>query len=141
MKGCEEFVVEASARITPLSVTEVVMQMNDADTICVDVRCENELWRTGMVAGAVNVPRGMLELVIDPTSPYHNPIFGSDKTFIFCCASGIRSALAAQLAQEMGLAHVTYLAGGLKAWTTAGYALVPYRKQSTFEEVPKEDLL
>jgi rhodanese-related sulfurtransferase len=140
-------VAEATALIQTVTVVEAAAQMPDADpidggaiytgTIFVDVRCENELWRTGILAGAVNVPRGMLEFVIDPNSPYHNPIFSADNRFIFYCASGIRSALAAQRAQEMGI-RVAHLKGGLKAWKDAGYPVAPYRKQWAFDEVTRE---
>lgn len=140
MKGSEELVAAAAVEIATLSVEEVARQMNDAGAVFVDVRCENELWRTGLLTGAVNVPRGMLEFAIDPASPYHNPIFRENVIFIFYCASGTRSALAARQAQEMGLARVAHLGGGLKAWKAAGYALAPFRKPWTFEEMPKEEM-
>lgn len=96
--------------------------------IFVDLRGDRELAHTGMIPGAVHVARGMLELIIDPASPYYNPIFGAAKTFIFYCASGSRSALAAQRTQEMGLERVVHLDGGLKAWKAAGYGLDPYQQ-------------
>ena len=48
----------------------------------------------------------MLEFWIDPESPYAKPVFQEDKTFVFYCASGWRSALAASTAQEMGTEDV-----------------------------------
>ena len=42
----------------------------------------------------------MLEFWIDPQSPYAKPVFQEDKKFIFHCAGGLRSALAAKTAQE-----------------------------------------
>jgi rhodanese-related sulfurtransferase len=103
MKGYKELVTEANAVITTISVAEAAAQVGTVDTIFVDLRGDAELASTGIIPGAVHVRRGMLEFVIDPTSPYYNPVFGADKTFIFYCASGGRSALAAQRAQEMGL--------------------------------------
>jgi len=128
MKGYKEWVAEANAVITTISVAEAATQVGSADAIFVDLRGDTELASTGIISGAVHVPRGMLEFVIDPASPYHNAIFGADKTFIFYCASGGRSALAAQRAQEMGLQRVFHLGGGLKAWKEAGYALDPYQQ-------------
>ncbi|MFN8490684.1 MAG: rhodanese-like domain-containing protein [Caldilineaceae bacterium] len=127
MKSYKAFVAEANAVITTLSVAEAAAQVGDTDVVLVDLRGETELANTGIIPGAVHVTRGMLEFVIDPTSPYHNPIFGADKTFIFYCASGGRSALATQRAQEMGLARVAHIGGGLKAWKEAGYTLEPYQ--------------
>ncbi|MBE2278580.1 MAG: rhodanese-like domain-containing protein, partial [Rhodobacteraceae bacterium] len=65
-------------------------------------------------------PRGMLEFWIDPESPYHKPWFAEDKTFVFYCASGWRSLLAAEVAQQMGLRSAS-LRGGFSGWKKAGH--------------------
>jgi rhodanese-related sulfurtransferase len=62
----------------------------------------------------------MLEFWIDPASPYHKPIFAQDKRFVFFCAGGMRSALSAATAQEMGLTPVAHIEGGFGAWREAG---------------------
>jgi rhodanese-related sulfurtransferase len=62
----------------------------------------------------------MLEFWVDPESPYAKPVFAEPKRFLFYCASGWRSALAAKTAQDMGLAGVAHLGGGYKAWQAAG---------------------
>jgi rhodanese-related sulfurtransferase len=61
----------------------------------------------------------MLEFTLDPTLPYHNSIFSSGKKFLFYCATGGRSALAADTAQSMGLANVSHLGGGFRGWKEA----------------------
>jgi rhodanese-related sulfurtransferase len=127
VKGYKELLAEANRVITTVAVSEAIAQIDEPNVIFIDLRGDMELVHTGIIPGAIHVRRGLLELVIDPDSPYHNPIFGTDKHFIFYCASGIRSALAAQRAMEMGLTNVVQLAGGLKAWKEAGYALDPYR--------------
>ena len=63
---------------------------------------------------------GMLEFWIDPESPYAKPIFQEDKKFIFHCAGGLRSALAAKTAKDMGLKPVAHMGGGFAAWRDAG---------------------
>ncbi|MEZ4706151.1 MAG: rhodanese-like domain-containing protein [Caldilineaceae bacterium] len=126
MKSFKEFVAEANAVITTMSVAEAAAQVGSEDAVFVDLRGDAEVADSGMIAGAIHVQRGMLEFVIDPTSPYYNSVFGTDKAFVFYCASGGRSALAAQRAQEMGLARVAHMGGGLKAWKEAGYAVEPY---------------
>lgn len=80
-----------------------------ADTVFVDLRDSAELECDGKIPGAVHVTRGMLEFARDPTLPYHHPAFSSGKHVIFYCASGGRSALAADTAQQMGLHHVSHL--------------------------------
>jgi len=70
--------------------------------------------------GAFHCPRGMLEFWVDPQSPYHKPVFAQDKKFVFFCAGGLRSALATQTAQRMGLKPVAHIQGGFGAWKKAG---------------------
>jgi rhodanese-related sulfurtransferase len=89
------------------------------DTVFVDLRESSELLRDGKIPGAVNVTRGMLEFTLDPTLPYHNSVFSSGHKILFYCASGGRSALAADRAQSMGLSHVSHLGGGFKSWKDA----------------------
>jgi rhodanese-related sulfurtransferase len=67
----------------------------------------------------------MLEFWVDPESPYHKPVFASGKRFVFFCAGGLRSALATQAVQRMGLAPVAHIAGGFGAWKEAGGPIVP----------------
>ncbi|MFN8442451.1 MAG: rhodanese-like domain-containing protein [Caldilineaceae bacterium] len=127
MKGYKELLAEANRVIKTISIAKAVAQIDNPDVIFVDLRGEMELAHTGIIPGAIHVRRGMLELVIDPDSPYHNSIFSMNKQFVFYCASGIRSAMAVQRAMEMGLPNVVQLAGGLKAWKEAGYTLDPYQ--------------
>ena len=70
--------------------------------------------------GAFHATRGMLEFWIDPASPYHKPVFAQDKKFVFFCAGGWRSALAAQTAQRMGLKPVAHIKGGFGDWKKSG---------------------
>jgi rhodanese-related sulfurtransferase len=88
--------------------------------VLVDLRDPREREREGVIPGAFAVTRGMLEFWIDPESPYHKPVFAEDKRFVFFCAGGWRSALAAQTAQHMGLQPVAHIEGGFKAWREAG---------------------
>ena len=51
---------------------------------------------------------------------WRSPVFGADKTYVFFCAGGLRSALAAKTAQDMGLRPVAHIVGGFGAWKAAG---------------------
>ena len=92
----------------------------DENTVLVDIRDVRELKREGRVPGAKHMPRGMLEFWVDPESLYYREIFGSGKKFVFFCAGGLRSALATQQLQRMGLNPVAHIAGGFGAWRDAG---------------------
>jgi rhodanese-related sulfurtransferase len=102
--------------VKTVSVQEAAARLKDPNTVFVDLRDSAELLRDGKIPGAVHVNRGMLEFTLDPALPYHNPVFSSGKNFVFYCASGGRSALAADTAQQMGLAQVSHLGGGFKSW-------------------------
>lgn len=110
----------ANHEIETVSVEEAIALRNDSDVVLVDIRDIRELAREGRVPGAFHCPRGMLEFWIDPASSYHKPVFAEDKRFIFFCAGGLRSALAAQTAQRMGLKPVAHIRGGYGAWKRAG---------------------
>src|SRR4051812_46889277 len=119
MKSAKELVAEANCRVKTVSLKEATVLLNDANTVFVDLRDSSEVLRDGKIPGAVHVSRGMLEFSLDPSMPYHNPVFCSGKNFVFYCASGGRSALAADTAQNLGLAHVSHLGGGFKSWKEA----------------------
>jgi rhodanese-related sulfurtransferase len=120
-----EMVAQANAAVRSLSVDQARDLQGHDDVVFIDLRDIRELAKTGRIAGARHVPRGMLEFWIDPKSPYHNPLFADDKTFVFYCATGWRSALAAKCAQDMGLQPVAHLDGGMTAWLEADGPIDP----------------
>jgi len=119
MKSVKELVAQANSRVKTVTAQEAMALLTDPDTVFVDLRDSSELMRDGKIPGAVHITRGMLEFALDPTVPYHNPVFSSGKKVVFYCASGGRSALSADTAQSMGLASVSHLGGGFKGWKEA----------------------
>ena len=118
-KGIKQLVAEAEAEIETIEVEDAKALVGDEDVVIVDIRDVRELWREGMIPGALHAPRGMLEFWVDPESPYHREVFASGKKFVFYCAGGFRSAMATKALQEMGLAPVAHIGGGFKAWQDA----------------------
>ena len=131
--GFRALVDAAEREIENLSVEDALKLQGRDDVSFVDLRDIRELQREGRMPGAIHCPRGMLEFwadpassyhraefAIDPESPYHKPAFAEDKKFVFFCAGGWRSALAAQTAQRMGLQPVAHIRGGFGAWKKAG---------------------
>jgi rhodanese-related sulfurtransferase len=119
-KGYKSLLDEANATVETLEVEAVQAMLGRDDVILVDLRDPRELEREGKMPGAFHCPRGMLEFWIDPESPYAKPQFQEDKQFVFFCAGGWRSALAAKTAQDMGLKPVAHMRGGFGAWKKAG---------------------
>lgn len=118
--GIKSLLAAAEREIEALSVAEAIGLAGRDDVVLVDIRDIRELQRDGRVPGAFHCPRGMLEFWIDPESPYHKDVFNQDKRYVFFCAGGLRSALAAQTAQRMGLKPVAHIEGGFGAWKKAG---------------------
>jgi rhodanese-related sulfurtransferase len=122
-RGIKAMLDEANAEIETVSVADAIAAYHSgaaSDVVLVDIRDPREIERDGRIPGAFSCTRGMLEFWIDPESPYAKPIFQGDKKFIFHCAGGLRSALAAKTAQDMGLKPVAHMGGGFAAWRDAG---------------------
>lgn len=129
--GYRQLIEAARAEIDNVPARDAVALLGAEDVVFVDVRDVRELAREGMIPGAFHAPRGMLEFWIDPDSPYHKDVFAEDRRFLFYCASGWRSALAAETAKRMGLARAGHVDGGFTAWKEAGGAVAegPERKR------------
>jgi rhodanese-related sulfurtransferase len=122
-KGYKQLLAEANATIETLPVEAAIGLFGKPDVVFVDLRDPREMEREGKMPGAFACTRGMLEFWIDPESPYAKPIFAESKRFVFFCAGGWRSALAAKTAQDMGLENVAHIEGGFGAWKQAGGAV------------------
>ena len=120
-----EMVEAANREVETLPAADAIELAGRDDVVLVDIRDIRELKREGRVPGAFHCPRGMLEFWIDPASPYHKPVFAEDKKFVFFCAGGMRSALAAQTAQRMGLAPVAHIKEGFGGWKKLGGPVEP----------------
>lgn len=116
----KQLVDAAKAQIEEISAADAVKLLGRDDVVLVDIRDPRERDRDGKVPGTFHCTRGMLEFWICPDSPYYKPVFGEDKKFVFFCAGGLRSVLAAKTAQDMGLKPVAHVIGGYKAWKEAG---------------------
>jgi rhodanese-related sulfurtransferase len=116
----KDMLASANAAVPKVAPDEARRLIREEGALLVDVRDAPELGQTGKLDDAVNVSRGMLEFRADSASPYHNPEFRADRPVILYCASGGRSALAAQTLQQMGYRKV-YNLGGFKEAADAGF--------------------
>ncbi|MDB5505141.1 MAG: rhodanese-like protein [Tardiphaga sp.] len=123
IRGIKAMIDEANALVEVMSAAEAIEAAKKSDVILIDIRDPREIERDGRIPGAFSCTRGMLEFWIDPESPYAKPVFQENKKFIFHCAGGMRSALAAKTAHDMGLSPVAHMAGGFAAWLDAGGAV------------------
>jgi len=124
--GYKKMLAAAKSEIEEITPADAVKLAGDENVVLVDLRDPRELERDGKVPGAFHCPRGMLEFWIDPESPYAKTQFQQDKKYVFFCAGGLRSALSAKTAQDMGLKPVAHILEGFKGWKDAGGPVEAY---------------
>jgi len=120
-----EMVADAKAAIEELSVEQLQAEIEAGDVTVVDIRDVRERWDKGAIPGAKSMPRGMLEFWFDPESPYFRAGVSFDSRYVFYCAGGQRSALAAKVVQDLGYDNVAHLEVGFNGWAAAGGAVEP----------------
>jgi rhodanese-related sulfurtransferase len=120
--SAKEMLAAANAAVPKISPQEAKALVDQGKAVIVDVRDGTEVAASGKVAGALHVPRGLLEFKADPDLPTFDKAFSKDKTIVVYCGSGGRSALAGKTLRDMGYPDVRNL-GGLKDWLDAGGAI------------------
>jgi rhodanese-related sulfurtransferase len=120
----EGLVTAARSRIRHLTPAEVEAELLARTSVLVDVRERAELDEHGWIAGAVHIPRGLLEFRADPASPMHVPELDPAQRTIVYDAAGRRSALAVETLARLGYSEVAHLEGGVTAWKRAGLPVV-----------------
>ena len=113
-EGFLKLVNESKSRIKEVSVADTQQRMKaDPRVKLIDVREDNE-WNAAHASGSTHLGKGIIERDIEATVP--------DKAteIILYCGGGFRSALAADVLQNMGYTNVYSMAGGWKAWKDSG---------------------
>lgn len=75
MKKAQDYLSEAKTAVLLVTTEEGIAIHSKGGSIFIDVRDSNSLRQSGTIAGALHVPRGMIELSADPESPYHRTFF------------------------------------------------------------------
>lgn len=111
-----QLIDEAAAKVPFITMEEVRdrMDRNPRSLLVLDVR-EREAHRAGHIPGAMNIPRGQLELRVndmltDPT-----------RRIVVYCEYGKISTLATATLRDLGYTGAAALHGGYDAWKKAGY--------------------
>lgn len=120
-----DLVAAARSEISNLDTEQFAKELDQGDAVAVDLREAAELVDTGIIPGAIHIPRGMLEFRADPGSPYADDRLDPDRPVLLYCASGGRSALAGATLAAMGYTNVSHLTGGFKSWAEDGRPTQP----------------
>jgi sulfur-carrier protein adenylyltransferase/sulfurtransferase len=109
-----EVIRQIRSRVQEVDPAEVSEHLGNGITL-IDVR-ESEEWDAGHIPGAKHVPRGYLESRVEAAAPE------KDQRVVLYCASGQRSALAADTLQQLlGYTNVSSMTGGITLWKDRGY--------------------
>jgi rhodanese-related sulfurtransferase len=113
-EGFLKIVNDSKSRIKEVTVSETRERLQEnSDARLIDVREDNE-WNAAHAAGAIHLGKGIIERDIEATVPEKSA------ELILYCGGGYRSALAADVLQNMGYTNVFSMAGGWKAWNESG---------------------
>ena len=122
MKSMKDLVADARSRVATISPYDALTAQQGGEII-LDVREPAELQTDGAIAGAVHVPRGLLEVRADSdTGKGHEALIvrrGGKGCVHVLCASGGRATLAADSLQQMGY-DARVIEGGMAGWKEAG---------------------
>ena len=125
IKSLQTLVSETMNQIKTISVDEAHEMFQNENCNLIDIREINELENTGKVEGASHIPRGMLEVYLDPNSPvFQNGQIDQNKEFILFCAGGVRSALAVKSLKDMGYQNVSHIDGGFGSIASSKFKII-----------------
>lgn len=113
MKTYQELLAETKARVREIGVKDAfALRHTTGDVVFLDVR-EPQEYNLGKIPGAVTLSRGNLEKNIEALVP-------REKSVVVYCASGNRSAFAAEVLTVMGYPEVRSLREGFSGWVAEG---------------------
>ena len=125
IKSLQTLVSETLKEIKTINADEAFQMVQDKNCNLIDIRESNELENTGSVEGATHIPRGMLEVYLDPNSHiFLNGQLDQDKEFILFCAGGVRSALAVKSLKDMGYQKVSHIDGGFGSIASSKFKII-----------------
>ena len=125
IKTIQNLVSEAMSKIKTIDADEAYQMVQNKNCNLIDIRESNELENTGSVEGASHIPRGMLEVYLDPNSQiFQNGQIDQNKEFVLFCAGGVRSALAAKSLKDMGYQKVSHIDGGFGSIASSKFKII-----------------
>ena len=125
IKSIQNLVSEAMSEIKTIDADQAYKMVQDNTCNLIDIREVNELDSAGRVDIASHIPRGMLEVYLDPNSPiFQNGQIDQNKEFVLFCAGGVRSALAVKSLKEMGYRKISHISGGFASMKNSKFKII-----------------
>ena len=125
IKSVQTLVAEAMQEINTISSDEAFKMIEENKCNLIDIRESNELENTGKVENSVHIPRGKLEIFLDPNSAlFQQGVLDQNKEIVLFCAGGVRSALAVKALKNMGYEKISHIEGGFGSISQSKFKIV-----------------
>ena len=125
VKSIHSLVNIAMREIKTITADQAFQMFDNKICNLIDIREINELENSGKVEGATHIPRGMLEVYLDPNSPiFQNGQLDKNKELVLFCAGGVRSALAVKSLKDMGYENISHIDGGFASIRNSNLKIV-----------------
>ena len=125
IKPLQTLVSEAMQEIKTISADEALKMVEDNKCNLIDIREDNELESTGKVENSVHIPRGKLEIFLEPNSAlFQQGLLDQNKEMVLFCAGGVRSALAVKALKNMGYEKISHIEGGFGSISQSKFKIV-----------------
>ena len=125
VKSIQTLVSEAMQEIKTINADTALKMVEDNNCNLIDIRDVRELENTGKVENSVHVPRGVLEIYLDPNSAlFKQGVLDQNKEMVLFCAGGVRSALAVKALKNMGYGKISHIEGGFAAISQSNFKIV-----------------
>jgi rhodanese-related sulfurtransferase len=125
IKSLRTLVSEVMQEIKTISVDEALKMVEENNCNLIDIREGNELESTGKVEHSVHIPRGKLEIFLDPNSAlFQQGVLDQNKEMVLFCAGGVRSALAVKSLKNMGYEKISHIEGGFGSISQSKFKIV-----------------
>jgi rhodanese-related sulfurtransferase len=125
IKSVQTLVSEAMQEIKTINADEALKMVEENNCNLIDIRDASELESAGKVENSVHVPRGVLEIYMDPNSAlFKQGVLDQNKEMVLFCAGGVRSALAVKALKNMGYEKISHIEGGFGSISQSKFKIV-----------------
>lgn len=125
IKSIQTLFSEAMQEIKTINADEALKMVEENNCNLIDIREGNELESTGKVENSVHIPRGKLEIYLDPNSAmFQQGVLDQNKEMVLFCAGGVRSALAVKALKNMGYEKISHIEGGFGSISQSKFKIV-----------------
>ena len=125
IKTVGQLVDEALKEIKTISADQALENFKKKEINLIDIRENVELENEGRVENSIHIPRGKLEIFLDPNSAlFQQGVLDQNKEMVLFCAGGVRSALAVKALKSMGYEKISHIEGGFGSISQSNFKIV-----------------